>query len=150
MMTINHEGYMQEALGYAKQAEEAGEVPVGAVLVCQGEVIAGAYNQPIGRCDPTAHAECLVLRQAAHKTNNYRLIGATLYVTLEPCLMCLGAMVHARIAHLCYGASDPKVGVLSSGQWSNVLGLNHRFEVTGGVLQDQCSVLLKQFFRAKR
>ena len=147
---MNHDKYMQQALSYSKQAEVAGEVPVGAVLVYQGEMIAGAHNQPIGQCDPTAHAECLALRHAAQKINNYRLIGATLYVTLEPCLMCLGAMVHARIAHLCYGASDPKVCVLSSGQWSNALGLNHRFEVTGGVLQDQCSVILKQFFRAKR
>lgn len=141
---------MEQALSYAKQAQQAGEVPVGAVLVYQGEVIAGAHNEPIGRCDPTAHAECLVLREAAKKINNYRLIGATLYVTLEPCLMCLGAMVHARIAHLCYGARDPKVGVLSSGQWPTSAALNHQFNVTGGVLAEQSGMMLKQFFKDKR
>ena len=145
------EEFMRLALAEAEKALLAGEVPVGAVVVRGGEVIASAHNGPVGLKDPSAHAEILALRRAAAAEGNYRLAGATLYVTIEPCLMCAGALVHARVSRLVFGAPDPKggavvslYGVLQDGR------LNHRVEVTGGVLREACSEILSRFFREKR
>lgn len=143
--------FMQQALAAAGQAHAAGEVPVGAVLVKEGEIIATGFNQPIGRHDPTAHAEIAALRQAAAVLGNYRLPGCTLYVTLEPCAMCAGAMMHARLARVVYGASDPKTG--TCGSVLNLFAeekLNHHTEVVGGVLAEECGMLLKLFFAERR
>lgn len=145
------EAYMRLALEQAQQAWNLGEVPVGAVVVKDGEVIAVGCNQPIGRHDPTAHAEIVALRAAAEKLGNYRLPGCELYVTLEPCVMCSGAMMHARLARVVFGAADPKTGACGS-----VLNLfeqeqlNHHTEVVGGVLADDCGAMLKNFFAARR
>ncbi len=142
---------MRRALDLARHAETAGEVPVGAVVVLNGEVIGEGWNQPIVTHDPSAHAEMMALRAAARQIKNYRLTGATLYVTLEPCAMCAGAMVHARIARVVYGAADPKAG--AAGSLFSLLDsdrLNHRAEVTGGVLAGECGDLLKNFFQARR
>jgi len=145
------ERWMRLALGLAERAEAAGEVPVGAVLVLDGELVAEGWNRPIATHDPAAHAEVVVLRAAGGILGNYRLTGSTLYVTLEPCLMCVGAIVHARVARLVYGASDPKSGVVNSlFQGFELPGLNHRPEVTAGVLADACSEQLKRFFRGRR
>jgi len=142
---------MALALGQARLGLEAGEVPVGAVLVMGGEVIAQAFNRPIGAHDPTAHAEVLVLRDAARALMNYRVVGSRLFVTVEPCLMCVGAMVHARVAEVIYGAPEPRAGALGSSiDALQSPGLNHRFTVTAGVLADQCRDLIQQFFRDKR
>lgn len=143
--------FMHRALTLARQAQEAGEVPVGAVLVHAGRIIAEAGNQPIGRHDPTAHAEIQVLRAAGLTQRNYRLPGSCLYVTLEPCLMCAGAMMHARIERLVFGTPDPRTG--AAGSVFQVLDdprLNHRVEVHGGVLAEDCGDLLRAFFRARR
>lgn len=143
--------FMDQALAYARSAGEAGEVPVGAVLVHDGEVIAGAHNQPIARCDPTAHAEIVVMREAARQVSNYRLTGMHLYVTLEPCAMCAGAMVHARIGRLVYAAADPRAG--AAGSVFNVVDsreLNHRVEVSAGTREAESQALLQAFFRARR
>ena len=143
--------YMRLALAQAAAARAAGEVPVGAVIVKDGEVIAHGFNQPIGCDDPTHHAEIAALRAAAAALGNYRLPGCTLYVTLEPCVMCAGAMMHARIARVVYGASDPKTGACGS-----VLNLfehtqlNHHTAVQGGVLAEACGTLLSDFFAARR
>jgi len=135
----------------AERAEAAGEVPVGAVLVRAGELLAEGWNRPIGNRDPTAHAEVMALRSAGEKLGNYRLTGSILYVTLEPCLMCVGAIVHARVARLVYGATDPKSGFVSTlCEGFELPGLNHRPEVTAGVLGDACGEQLKRFFRARR
>jgi tRNA(adenine34) deaminase len=145
------EDFMRAALELARQAEQAGEVPVGAVVVKDGVIIGRGSNAPIGRHDPSAHAEMQALRDAAQRVGNYRLVGCELYVTLEPCLMCVGAMFHARIARVVYGASDPKTGAAGS-----VLDLfaeqrlNHHAEVLGGVLADECGNLLSHFFAARR
>ena len=145
------ERWMQHALQLAQRAEAAGEVPVGAVLVRAGELLAEGWNRPIGNHDPTAHAEVMALRSAGEKLGNYRLTGSILYVTLEPCLMCVGAIVHARVARLVYGATDPKSGVVSTlCEGFELPGLNHRPEVTAGVLGDACGEQLKCFFRARR
>ena len=139
--------WMRQALNLAEQASMQGEVPVGAIVVCENAIIGEGWNQPISSCDPTAHAEIIALRAAATVMNNYRIPGATLYVTLEPCMMCAGAMVHARIQRLVCGASDPKRGA------SNLFdqpGLNHRVEVTGDVLAVDCGDQLKAFFRDRR
>jgi tRNA(adenine34) deaminase len=126
-------------------------VPVGCVVVREGQVVASACNQPIARCDPTAHAEIEALRAAARALGNYRLPGCTLYVTLEPCPMCAGAMVHARIARLVYGATDPRVGAAGSVfDLARSEALNHRIEVTGGVLAEESRALLQGFFRERR
>jgi tRNA(adenine34) deaminase len=145
------EEFMRLALAEAEKALLAGEVPVGAVVVRGGEVIASAHNGPVGLRDPSAHAEILALRRAAAAEGNYRLAGTTLYVTIEPCLMCAGALIHARVSRLVFGAPDPKggavvslYGVLQDGR------LNHRVEVTGGVLREACSEILSRFFREKR
>lgn len=142
---------MSAALDEARRGLAAGEVPIGAVLAVDGQIVARAFNQPIGAVDPTAHAEVLVLRDAARRLGNYRLTGATLYVTVEPCLMCVGALVHARVAHVVYGAPEPKTGALASAvRGLDLPGLNHQFEVTGGILDEDCRQLIQEFFRARR
>jgi len=143
--------FMQLALDQARRAWDQGEVPVGAVVVRDGEVIATGYNQPIGSHDPTAHAEIVALRAAADKLGNYRLPGCELYVTLEPCAMCSGAMMHARLARVVYAALDPKTG--ACGSVLDLFGqarLNHHTEVVGGVLAEQSSAMFKQFFAELR
>jgi tRNA(adenine34) deaminase len=145
------ERYMALALLEAKKAWREGEVPVGAVVVKDGEVIATGYNQPIGRHDPTAHAEIMALRAAANKLGNYRLPGCHLYVTLEPCAMCSGAMMHARLARVVYAAGDPKTGVCGSVLDLFALEqLNHHTAIAGGVLADEASAMLKGFFAERR
>jgi tRNA(adenine34) deaminase len=145
------DGFMGEALMQARLALAAGEVPIGAVAVVGGRVVARAFNQPIGAVDPTAHAEILVVRDAARVIGNYRLAGVTVYVTVEPCLMCVGALVHARVAGVVYGAAEPKSGALvSTMRGLDAPGLNHRFGVRGGILEAECRDLIQQFFREKR
>ena len=145
------EAYMHRALELARHAEEAGEVPVGALVVLNDEIIGEGWNQPIVAHDPTAHAEIVALRAAAVRMRNYRLPAAVLYVTLEPCAMCAGAMVHARVARVVYGAADPKSG--AAGSVFNLLEssvLNHRAQVTRGVLAEECGEMLRKFFVARR
>lgn len=142
---------MQVALQLAGRAAASGEVPVGAVLVQGDALLAEGWNQPIAVHDPTAHAEIMALCAAGQSLGNYRFADTTLYVTLEPCLMCVGAIVHARVARLVYGASDSRIGaVASQGNTLELPGLNHRVEVTVGVMADECSEVLKRFFRARR
>jgi tRNA(adenine34) deaminase len=143
--------FMRLALEQARHAWDLGEVPVGAVVVKDGAVIAVGYNQPIGRHDPTAHAEIVALRAAAELLGNYRLPGCELYVTLEPCVMCSGAMMHARLARVVYGAADPKTG--AGGSVVNLFEqeqLNHHTEIAGGVMAEECGAMLKSFFAARR
>jgi len=148
---MNDQHWMQLALELAGRAAAAGEVPVGAVLVCDDRSIAEGWNQPIGRHDPTAHAEVMALRAAGVSQANYRLTGTTLYVTLEPCLMCVGAIVHARVQRLVFGAYDPKSGAVATCMKGfDAAGLNHRVEWSGGVMADECGELLKSFFRHRR
>ena len=145
--------WMQRALALARQAANDGEVPVGAVVVdgAGGLLLGQGRNNPIGRRDPTAHAEILALREAAAKIGNYRLPGAVLYVTLEPCMMCVGALVHARIERLVFGAPEPRTGaVVSREQALASSAHNHRVVVTAGVMQDECAALLQRFFRERR
>jgi len=143
--------YMRHALELASQAQAAGEVPVGAVVVLDGEIIGRGFNAPISRHDPSAHAEMMALRDAAHNIGNYRLVGCELFVTLEPCLMCAGAIMHARIARLVYGASDPKTGACGSVVDAFAeQRLNHHTEVTGGVLAEECGLMLSNFFAMRR
>ncbi len=145
------ERYVGEALRLASRAERAGEVPVGAVVVLDGEIIGRGWNAPIGRTDPTEHAEMRAIRQAASHLSNYRLVGATLYVTLEPCVMCAGALVHARIHRLVFGARDLRFGgVRSKFRLADSDLLNHRVEITEGVLAAECQELIERFFRQKR
>jgi tRNA(adenine34) deaminase len=146
-----HEVFMRAALEQAMLGLAAGEVPIGAVIVIDEQIVARAFNQPIGAVDPTAHAEILALRSAAAQVGNYRLLGATLYVTIEPCLMCVGALVHARIREVVFGAAEPRTGALvSTVRGHEIPGLNHRFDVTSGVVEADCRDLIQQFFRAKR
>lgn len=146
-----HDGFMREALEMARRAAEAGEVPVGAVLVIDGEVKGRGSNSPIARCDPTAHAEILALRQAAESVGNYRLEEATLYCTLEPCVMCAGALVAARIRRLVFGVRDLRFGgVRSKFRIADSELLNHRVEVVEGPLAPECVALLQQFFADRR
>ena len=148
---MHDEAYMAMAMDLARQAADAGEVPVGALVVCQGEVVGRGFNQPIGRHDPTAHAEVVALRDAAARVGNYRLPGCELFVTLEPCMMCAGAMMHARIARVVYGARDAKTGF--AGSVLNLFDetrLNHHARVEGGVLADECSRMLSEFFAMRR
>jgi len=149
---LKDEAYMQQALLLARRAESAGEVPVGALLVRDDQVIGEGWNCPIGRHDPTAHAEIMALRDAATRQCNYRLLDTTLYVTLEPCPMCAGAIVHARIARVVFGAPDPKGG--AAGSVFDLLPsdqrFNHQVTVTGGVMECECGDLLRNFFRARR
>ncbi len=143
--------YMLHALELASQSQAAGEVPVGAVVVKDGEIVGRGFNVPISRRDPSAHAEMMALRDAAQRLGNYRLVGCELFVTLEPCLMCAGAIMHARIARLVYGASDPKTGVC--GSVLDVFAerrLNHHAKVTGGVLAEECGTMLSNFFAMRR
>ena len=145
------EGFMDLALDEAKKAEMSGEVPVGAVIVAGGVVIAKSFNRPVSLNDPTAHAEIGALRDACREQGNYRLSNATMYSTVEPCFMCAGAMIHARLARLVFGTSDPKAG--SAGSIYNVLTdprLNHRVEVISGIRQDECRSLLRDFFQRRR
>jgi len=143
--------FMREALELAKQAGAAGEVPVGAVVVKEGAIIGRGFNVPISRHDPSAHAEMMALREAAQYLGNYRLVGCELFVTLEPCVMCVGAMFHARIARVVFGARDPKTG--ACGSVVDLFGeqrLNHHAEISGGVLAEECGLLLSNFFALRR
>lgn len=143
--------FMSRALELAREASLAGEVPVGAVIVKDNQIIAEGWNRPIATHDPTAHAEIIAMREAANALNNYRLLDCTLYVTLEPCAMCAGAMVHARVRRLVYGATDPRAG--AAGTIFNIVDhavLNHRLEVVSGVMAEECGALLRQFFQARR
>ena len=142
---------MRAALVLAQQARERGEVPVGAVVVLGGAIIGEGFNQPISSNDPTAHAEIVALRDAARRIGNYRLTGATLYVTIEPCQMCVGAMVHARIARVVYGTPEPKAGAIESAMRAHEHpSMNHRIEATGGMLEGECRELIQEFFRERR
>ena len=145
-----HEMYMRLALAEAQRAARSGEVPVGALLVTPENLRTVGFNQPISSQDPTAHAEIVALRAAGKAAGNYRLPGSTLYVTLEPCLMCVGALVSARVATLVYGAPEPKFGAVRSLVRALELPLNHRVEVVSGVLQDECRELVQAFFRERR
>jgi tRNA(adenine34) deaminase len=145
------ERFMREALELARQGAALGEVPVGAVLVQDGEVVGRGYNCPIGTHDPSAHAEMVAIRMAALAAQNYRLPGSTLYVTLEPCSMCAGLIVHSRIARVVYGTTEPKAGVaVSRGQFFEQAFLNHRVLIEGGLLAEECSEMLSTFFKARR
>jgi tRNA(adenine34) deaminase len=151
VISVSHEGNIQLALEQAIAAASAGEVPVGAIVVYEGEVIASGRNVVLATHDPTAHAEIVAIRAAALRLNNYRLTGCELYTTLEPCAMCAGAIIHARISLLVYGASDPKAG--AAGSVLSVINhpqLNHQLQVTAGVLAEECGELLRAFFRERR
>ncbi len=142
---------MRAALGLAQQGAAAGEVPVGAVVVMEGGIVGQAHNAPIGLADPTAHAEVLALRDAARRVGNYRLPGATLYVTLEPCAMCCGAALQARVGRVVFGARDPKAGAVESvHRLLDDPRLNHRVAAVGGVLADESAALLREFFETRR
>lgn len=146
-----HEPYMREALALAQEAATAGEVPVGAVVVIDGAVVGRGRNQPIGAHDPTAHAEIVALRDAAQRVGNYRLPGALLFVTLEPCVMCVGALMHARVSTVVYAATEPKAGSMESTQRAHEHpALNHRVTVVSGVLAAESRDLLQAFFRGRR
>jgi tRNA(adenine34) deaminase len=150
-MPMTHEACMQLALVEAARAREAGEVPIGSVVIVDDRVIGAGCNRPIRSIDPTAHAEIGALREAARAIGNYRLTGARLYVTVEPCLMCVGAMVHARIGTVVFGAPEPKAGALGSTIAAHELAtLNHRVIAIGGVLEDECRGLMQSFFRTRR
>lgn len=142
--------FMKLALEEAEKADALGEVPIGAVLVMDGKLVARGYNTPIHRHDPTAHAEIQALRSAGEWFHNYRMPESTLYVTLEPCLMCFGALLQARVARVVYGASDPKVGVTRLKGLLEKANLNHRFEWQGGLLEEECRAVLQEFFRRRR
>ena len=148
---MDAEAFMRAALAEARAGLAAGEVPVGALVVLDDVILGQAHNAPIAHADPTAHAEVLALRAAARKAGNYRLPGATLYATLEPCVMCCGAAIHARIARVVYGAADPKAGsVVSRYRLLDDARANHRVETLGGVLEAECGALLKEFFEGRR
>jgi tRNA(adenine34) deaminase len=146
-----YETWMDAALEEARRAREAGEVPIGAIVALDAAIIGRGFNQPISSGDPTAHAEIIAIRQAAAAVGNYRLTGAVLCVTIEPCLMCVGALVHARIATVVYGAAEPRSGALVSiVRGAELPGLNHRVEVVGSVREAECRELMQTFFRARR
>lgn len=148
---MNDADFMREAQALAACAAAAGEVPVGAVVVKDGEIVGGGWNRPIGANDPTAHAEIVALREAAARLGNYRLPGCELYVTLEPCAMCVGAMLHARLARVVFGASDPKTGACGGAvALSGEARLNHHTAFEGGVLAEECGELLRRFFAERR
>jgi tRNA(adenine34) deaminase len=150
-MSDVHEAFMRLALEQARLAGAGGEVPIGAVVVADGVVVGRGFNRPIGAVDPTAHAEILALREAATTLDNYRLVGADVYVTVEPCLMCVGALVLARVRTVVFGAREPKTGaLLSTMQPLEVPSLNHRFAVVEGVLETECRELMQTFFRSRR
>jgi tRNA(adenine34) deaminase len=149
--SVSIDTLMQAALAEACRARDAGEVPIGAVVAIGEEIIGRGFNQPIGSGDPTAHAEIVAIREAARQVGNYRLTGATLFVTIEPCLMCVGAMFHARIGTLVFGAAEPRSGAVGSAMRAHELpGQNHRFEVVSGVREDECRELMQEFFKARR
>jgi len=145
------EHFMREALALAAQGAALGEVPVGAVLVVGGEIVGRGFNCPISAHDPSAHAEMVAIRDAARNLQNYRLVGSTLYVTLEPCSMCAGLIVHSRIGRVVYGATEPKAGVVESrGRFFEQAFLNHRVLIEGGLLAAECGAILSEFFRLRR
>ncbi len=145
------EQFMRAALDEARQAGRNNEVPVGAVVVLEGEIVGAGFNQPIAAQDPTAHAEIVALRAASRQLGNYRLTGSTIYVTIEPCQMCVGAMVHARVARVVYGAAEPKAGAIESAMRAHEHpALNHRLTATGGVLEAECRDMIQRFFRERR
>lgn len=142
---------MDEALAQARLAEEAGEVPVGAILVdSAGLRIGSGFNQPVSSCDPTAHAEVVALREGARRLSNYRIPGSTLVVTVEPCLMCAGALLNARVARVVYGAREPKWGAMESRLSLQTLSLNHRIEVVAGIREKECAEVMRRFFQSRR
>jgi tRNA(adenine34) deaminase len=146
-----YDEWMTAALEEARRARDAGEVPIGAVVTLGGAIVGRGYNQPISSGDPTAHAEIVAIRDAARRIGNYRLTGAVLCVTIEPCLMCVGAMVHARIATLVYGAAEPRTGaIVSTVRAAELPGHNHRVEVVGGIREDDCRELMQTFFKDRR
>jgi tRNA(adenine34) deaminase len=148
---LTADAFMRAALEQADQAKHRGEVPVGAVVVVDGAIVGRGFNQPISAHDPTAHAEIVALRDAARRAGNYRLTGATVYVTLEPCQMCVGAMIHARIARLVYGTREPKAGAIESAMRAHEHpSLNHRMEAVGGVLEEECRAMIQGFFQERR
>ena len=152
---MDHDALMRAAIAEALRARDAGEVPIGAVVAVDdatgGQIVGRGYNQPISASDPTAHAEIVAIRDAASRAANYRLTGAILCVTIEPCLMCVGAMVHARIGTVVYGAAEPKSGALGSTvRGSDLPGLNHRFQIVSGVLEAECRDLVQAFFKERR
>ena len=143
--------FMRAALEQGRQARERGEVPVGSVVVVDGAIVGTGFNQPISSHDPTAHAEIVALRDAARRLGNYRLPGATVYVTIEPCQMCVGAMIHARVARVVYGTREPRAGAIESAMQAHEHpGLNHRMTATGGVLEQECRALIQGFFQDRR
>jgi tRNA(adenine34) deaminase len=145
------ERFMRVALEQARDARLRGEVPIGAVVVLDDEILGAGCNQPIGAADPTAHAEIVALRAAAQRVGNYRLTGATVYVTIEPCQMCVGAMIHARIARIVYGTTEPKAGAIESAMHAHEHpALNHRITATGRVLEAECRDMIQEFFRERR
>jgi len=148
---MNHDELMAEAIAQAKWAQTLGEVPIGAVVALNGEIVGRGFNHPIGAIDPTAHAEIAAMREAATRLGNYRLTGAILCVTIEPCLMCVGAMVHARIATLVYGAAEPKSGaIVSTMRGAELPGHNHRFAVVSGIREEESRTLMQEFFKERR
>jgi tRNA(adenine34) deaminase len=148
---MEFDALMAEALEEAQRARAAGEVPIGALVTLGGAIVGRGFNQPISSGDPTAHAEIVAIRAAAARVGNYRLTGATLCVTIEPCLMCVGALIHARIGTLVYGAPEPRSGaVVSTVRGGELPGHNHRFEVVGGVREEECRALMQAFFRDRR
>ena len=145
------EYWMREALDEAREAGTCGEVPVGAIVLLNGKIIGRGHNNPIGLCDPSAHAEIVALRQAARNVGNYRLPDSTVIVTIEPCVMCVGAMIQSRVEYLVYGARDSKAGAVHSlFNIANAESLNHRISAIGGVLEEECGTLMKEFFAARR
>jgi tRNA(adenine34) deaminase len=147
----DHDTWMQAALDQARRANEAGEVPIGAIVAIDGAIVGRGFNQPISARDPTAHAEIVAIRDAARCVGNYRLTGATLCVTIEPCLMCVSALVHARVATLVYGAAEPKSGaIVSAVRGAELPGFNHRFVVVASVRETECREILRAFFKEKR
>jgi tRNA(adenine34) deaminase len=149
MFTTSEEIYMQRALELAQTAKDNNEVPIGAVLILNNEIIGEGFNSPITHCDPTSHAEIIALRNGAKKINKYRLLNTTLYVTLEPCIMCVGAIIHSRVERVVYAASDSKAGALSCG-FKFTDSINHHVQFDGGLLADESASLLKEFFRERR
>jgi tRNA(adenine34) deaminase len=148
---VDYERLIDAALEEARRARDAGEVPIGAVIAVADEIVGRGFNQPVSSGDPTAHAEIVAIRDAARRIGNYRLVGATLCVTIEPCLMCVGALVQARVNTLVYGAAEPKSGAVSSTVHGGDLpGHNHRFEVVSGIREEECRSLLQTFFRLRR
>jgi tRNA(adenine34) deaminase len=146
-----HDHWMTAALGEARRARDAGEVPIGAVVTLDDAIVGRGFNQPISSGDPTAHAEIVAIRDAARRVGNYRLTGAVLCVTIEPCLMCVGAMVHARIATLVYGAAEPRTGaIISTVRAAELPGHNHRMAAVGGIREEECRELIQTFFRERR